>query len=151
MTPSTLRNIAAAVRGRRQDLGLSQADVAARTGVSRQWLSAVEGGKSGVELGLVLRLLDVLDLRIELRPTDGGAASERPPAVDLDALLDEYGAASSISGTAESSASGAGRSDDGALHGPGSAAGAPAADVSATEVPAADALADHAPRARHAP
>lgn len=40
--------------------------MAASVGVSRQWLSAFEGGKPTVNLGLVLRVLDRLGLRLEV-------------------------------------------------------------------------------------
>lgn len=90
MDVSSLRDIAAIVRGRRRDLGLSQAQVAARARVSRQWVSGFEAGKATAEIGLVIRLLDALDLRLAV--TDGEAplvASGMVP-VDLDALLDEH-------------------------------------------------------------
>ena len=93
-TPITsIRDVAAAVRGRRHALGLSQADVALRAGVSRPWVSEFESGKPTAELRLVIRLLDALGLRISLDERDADARVSRPPtsrAVDLDALLDEY-------------------------------------------------------------
>lgn len=88
-TPS-LRHLAATVRGRRQDLGLTQGELATRAGVSRPWLSELEGGKATAEIGLVLRVVEALGLRMELRAPDiADAAPERQP-VDLDALLDDY-------------------------------------------------------------
>jgi HTH-type transcriptional regulator/antitoxin HipB len=86
MRINTVHDLAAAARGRRQELGLSQAGLAARVGVSRDWVSFVENGKPTVEVGLVLRLLDALGLRVELLESDGGGT----PTVDLDALLDEH-------------------------------------------------------------
>jgi HTH-type transcriptional regulator / antitoxin HipB len=86
MRINTVHDLAAAVRGRRQELNLSQAELAARVGVSRDWVSFVENGKPTVEVGLVLRLLDALGLRVEFLETGGGGA----PTVDLDALLDEH-------------------------------------------------------------
>lgn len=90
---SSIRDIAAAVRGRRHALGLSQADVARRAGVSRQWVSEFESGKPTAELRLVIRLLDALGLYLSLDERDARARESRAPgsrAVDLDALLDEY-------------------------------------------------------------
>lgn len=90
MNVSSMRDVAAAVRGRRKDLGLSQAALAGRAGVSRAWVNAVEGGKPSVELGLLLRLLDQLDLRLALISpgTLDDACTGR--TVDLDSMLDEY-------------------------------------------------------------
>jgi len=81
----TVHDLAAAVRGRRRQLGLSQAELAAAVSVSRDWVSDFESGKTTVEVGLVLRVLEALGLRIELVSDVGGGA----PAVDLDALLEE--------------------------------------------------------------
>ncbi|WP_372517923.1 helix-turn-helix transcriptional regulator [Solirubrobacter phytolaccae] len=85
----TLHKLKSIVRGRRIDLGLSQAEVAQRAEVSRQWVNAFERGKGSAELQLVLRLLDALDLhlRIDARTDEHTVASAR---VDLDALLDEH-------------------------------------------------------------
>ena len=58
----TVNSIRLAARGKRRALELSQEQVAKRAGVSRKWLSEFELGKVEVELGLVLRLLEVLDL-----------------------------------------------------------------------------------------
>ena len=78
-----------AVKGRRLELGLSQAQVADRARVSRQWINEFEAGKPTAELGLVLRLLDALALDVTLAKRD---EHERraPPSVDLDALLDQH-------------------------------------------------------------
>lgn len=90
MNVSSLRDLAAIVRGRRRDLGFSQAQVAMRAHVSRQWVSEFETGKATAEIGLVIRLLDALDLRLTV--TDGGAsrAPSSAGAVDLDDLLEEH-------------------------------------------------------------
>ena len=90
MQVNSMRDLAAAVRGRRQDLGLSQAELAARVGVSRAWINAVEGGKPSVELGLVLRLLDDLGLRLELAGPTGRGDLAQGRVIDLDAVLDQY-------------------------------------------------------------
>lgn len=82
---SSVHDLVGAVRGRRRDLGLSQAELAARARVSRQWVSAFESGKPTAELGLVMRVLDALDLALAL---DERRIETRP--VDLDALLDEH-------------------------------------------------------------
>lgn len=82
----SIRDIAAVARGRRLDLGLTQAELARRVGVSRKWLVEFEAGKPSAELGLVLRVLDELGVALDL--------SNQPDAqgeiVDLDALLEEH-------------------------------------------------------------
>jgi HTH-type transcriptional regulator/antitoxin HipB len=90
MTVRSIRDLAAAVRGRRIDLGLSQANLAARAGVSRKWIYEFEAGKPKAELGLILRVLDALALSLELAPSDGARASGEEATADLDALIDEH-------------------------------------------------------------
>jgi HTH-type transcriptional regulator / antitoxin HipB len=95
MTRSTtihsIRDLATAVHGRRVDLGLSQADLAARAGVSRKWIYEFEGGKPAAELGLMLRVLDALDLNLELAGTGDEARGAGARArIDLDRLIDEH-------------------------------------------------------------
>jgi HTH-type transcriptional regulator/antitoxin HipB len=89
----SIRDFAAAVRGRRLKLGLSQERVAQQAHVSRQWLSEFESGKSTAELQLVIRLLDALGMNLRLDVLDEhqpGASASPPATVDLDMLLDEY-------------------------------------------------------------
>lgn len=87
MTIRSIRDLAAVVRGRRTELGLSQAELAERTGVSRKWIYEFEGGKPSAEFGLVLRVLDALDLALEV---GAGARPATGDTVDLDALLEEH-------------------------------------------------------------
>lgn len=86
----SIRDIAATVRARRLELGLSQAEVASRARVSRQWLSRFEAGRPSAELGLVMRLLAALDLDMSLQARNASEAPAARGPVDLDALLDEY-------------------------------------------------------------
>ena len=77
-----------AIRDKRRKLGLTQTELARRAGVGRQWVVAIEHGKSRAELGLVLRTLSALDLPLIIDPGD-----RRPPTsddispVDIDALV----------------------------------------------------------------
>ena len=83
----SIADIAAAVRGRRMDLGLSQGDLAARAGVSRKWINEFEaGGKATAELGHVLRVLEALGLAIHT-----GMIDPEPDGrgIDLDVILDD--------------------------------------------------------------
>lgn len=90
MKVSSMRDVAATVRGRRKDLGLSQAAVADRVGVSRAWINAVEAGKPSVEFDLVLRLLDQLDLRLHINKPGSLGDVYKGRGVDLDTVLDDY-------------------------------------------------------------
>jgi y4mF family transcriptional regulator len=89
MDVRNLRQLALAVRERRVALGLSQAQLARRARVSRQWVSEFEAGKATAELGLALRLLDALDLRLQVIVAEA-ARSDDGDAIDLDDLLDEH-------------------------------------------------------------
>jgi HTH-type transcriptional regulator / antitoxin HipB len=84
----SIRDLAAAARGRRRDLGLSQAELAARAGVSRKWIYQFEAGKPTAELRLILRVLDALGLILDVT-YDEQAASGRPTR-DLDTLIEEH-------------------------------------------------------------
>jgi HTH-type transcriptional regulator / antitoxin HipB len=58
-----------AIYQRRTDLAMTQAEVARRANVSRQWLVAVEQGKDTAEVGRVLAVLRVLGLQLDLAPS----------------------------------------------------------------------------------
>lgn len=88
MVIRSIHDLAAAVRGRRTDLGMSQAELAVRAGVSRKWIYEFEAGKPTAELGLMLRVLDALGLGIDLTPSDSTA--DAAETVDLDAVIDGY-------------------------------------------------------------
>lgn len=90
MRVNSMRDVAATVRGRRKDLGLSQAELAARVGVSRAWINAVEAAKPSVAFDLVLRLLDALDLRLDLAAPGNGGDAVPGESLDLDSLLGDY-------------------------------------------------------------
>jgi HTH-type transcriptional regulator / antitoxin HipB len=99
---SDLRNL---VRARRTALGLTQADTAARAGVTRQWVSGFENGQGG-DLTLVLRLLAALDLDLTIAPHISAGSPDAPaqsvtPAerrvVDLDTHLERLSGGSAAS------------------------------------------------------
>lgn len=70
------KEIAGAVREARRTHRLSQAALATRIGASRQWVQRLEGGAPGVELGLTLRALLALGIRLDLQHEDGSATSD---------------------------------------------------------------------------
>jgi HTH-type transcriptional regulator/antitoxin HipB len=87
MRINSTRDLAATVRGRRRDLKLSQRELALRAQVSREWVNAFEAGKATVEFGHILRILDVLDLVLDLTVREESVATS---SIDLDALLDRH-------------------------------------------------------------
>jgi HTH-type transcriptional regulator / antitoxin HipB len=77
----TASDVGALVRHTRRQHGMSQEELAARAGVTRRWISALESGKAGAELALVLATLDALCLELIAEDAPKGSA------VDLDAVL----------------------------------------------------------------
>ena len=73
------------IRDQRRRLGLSQSQLARTAGVGRQWLVAVEQGKSGAEIGLVLRTLSALNLALSVE--GAGAAAGPVGLTDIDAVV----------------------------------------------------------------
>lgn len=71
------------IRRQRQAQRLSQGALAAQVGVSRQWLVEVEKGKPRAEIGLVLRTLWALGIKLdaEARGRAPAARTGRPSRV----------------------------------------------------------------------
>jgi HTH-type transcriptional regulator/antitoxin HipB len=85
-TVTTAREVGALIRQRRRELGLGQGELASKVGVSRQWIVAIERGKPGAALGLVLRTLGALQLDVTI---DGGKGKtgRRILAPDIDEIV----------------------------------------------------------------
>ena len=60
------RDLGLVVREARRSKRMTQGSLAAKAGVSRDWLMALERGNRGAELGRVLNTLAALDLRISV-------------------------------------------------------------------------------------
>lgn len=73
--------LGAAVRQERRQRRLTQADLAAIAGVSRQWLSQLENGKGSVETAKVLAVLSALGLYLSVERSP--PAGHRPTAEDV--------------------------------------------------------------------
>ncbi|GAA4622581.1 helix-turn-helix domain-containing protein [Cellulomonas oligotrophica] len=70
----SVRDLQVLVRNRRQERGLTQAELAERADVSRKWVYGFENGAPGrVELALVLRVLAALDVTIDARGAEDEA------------------------------------------------------------------------------
>lgn len=86
-------DMGSAIRDRRRRLALDQDELAARVGVSRKWIIEVEKGKPRAEIGLLLRTLDALGLKLSLdadaAPTAGKSVGDAAiPTADIDRVLD---------------------------------------------------------------
>jgi HTH-type transcriptional regulator / antitoxin HipB len=84
----TPADLGSAIRDRRRQLKLDQIDLAKKAGVSRKWIVDVEKGKRRAEIGLLLRTLDALGLRLSLEngeavPNEGYVI----PVADIDEVL----------------------------------------------------------------
>lgn len=72
MIVRTARAIGATTRQRREDLGLTQQEVADTMGVSRKWVNQFESGKGTAQLRLVFDILTVLGMELDAREADSG-------------------------------------------------------------------------------
>lgn len=60
------------VRLTRRQLGLRQEEVASLCGVGNRFLSELENGKPGLEIGRVVRVVESLGLELVVRPKSQG-------------------------------------------------------------------------------
>ena len=86
MLVRTPADVGALIRDRRRELELDQATLAKRIGVSRQWVIAVERGRSRAALGLILRAIDALGIRLNAATTEPAGRGTKS-AVDIDAIV----------------------------------------------------------------
>jgi HTH-type transcriptional regulator / antitoxin HipB len=91
MWARTSAEIGKIIRAARLRRKLSQAELARLLGTTQAWISEVEKGKDTAQVGLVLRALTQLDIRLradepleELKP----AKNPRAQQVDLDSIIE---------------------------------------------------------------
>lgn len=84
-TPNEIGHL---VRDRRKARGWTQDQLATRLGVSRLWIVQLEQGKATVQLGLVMRTLNELDvpLQVDLQP-QSQSGMRLNDAIDLDSII----------------------------------------------------------------
>jgi HTH-type transcriptional regulator/antitoxin HipB len=87
MLVRTPTELGAVLRDRRKKLKLDQSMFAKSIGVSRQWVIDVEHGHARAELGLILRALDALDIRLDAGIEQTSARGSTRPAVDINAIV----------------------------------------------------------------
>lgn len=89
MLVRTPADLGALIRERRMKLGMDQKSLAQKVGVSRQWIVAVEQGKPRAEIGLLLRTIDVLGIRLTTDKKSLGKRKDTSgiPPVDIDSII----------------------------------------------------------------
>ena len=92
MRTATPRELGAALRDSRKNLGLTQLEVAGAAGVQRSWLARLEGGNENPTFAKLLAVASTLGLHIELTSTAdlSTESSILATPVDLDLLLAEF-------------------------------------------------------------
>lgn len=91
----TTDDLALTIRQRRKALGWDQAGLAERTGVSRQWVIDIEKGKARAELHLVLRVMNVLGLRLSVDAPAPNPSPSSQQAPSMDEVLASHRGSSS--------------------------------------------------------
>ncbi|MGH8036394.1 MAG: helix-turn-helix transcriptional regulator, partial [Stenotrophomonas sp.] len=86
----TAEDVGNIIRQRRKALGWDQARLASECGVSRQWVVDIEKGKPRAELQLVLRVMNVLGLKLAAVDQQAEAARITIPSAGLDEILDHH-------------------------------------------------------------
>jgi HTH-type transcriptional regulator/antitoxin HipB len=84
MNVRAAKDLGALIRDRRNELGLTQQELADKTGVSRVWVVALEKGKPSAQLDLVLRTLRQLGLALSV---DSEKPSLSTPGIDLGEII----------------------------------------------------------------
>ncbi len=60
----SLTDLGAAIKARRHELGLTQGQMAVRSGLNQRWMSNVETGKRNLSYSSLCRLVSALDLSL---------------------------------------------------------------------------------------
>jgi y4mF family transcriptional regulator len=89
MLVRTPADFGAVIRDRRKQLKLDQSTFAKRIGVSRQWVIEVEHGHARAELGLVLRAVDALGIRLDASAESNNRRESTRPTIDINAIVAE--------------------------------------------------------------
>lgn len=76
------KELGAVVRKLRLERGLTQAGLAQKAGVGREWIIHLEKGRNTLELGLALRTLKALSVILRVEPEPPGGTG-----IDLDRFL----------------------------------------------------------------
>jgi HTH-type transcriptional regulator / antitoxin HipB len=85
----TIADLGTAIRSARHARGWTQDQLAERAGVSRRWISEIEGGKSTAQIGKILVALEALDIELHDDATVQPDRPHEPRSIDLDLMLEE--------------------------------------------------------------
>ena len=88
MRVRTPADLGALIRDRRMKLRLDQKSLAAKVGVSRQWIVEVEQGKPRAEIGLLLRTLSALGIDLDARTEESSKTKDKSLSHGVDAHVD---------------------------------------------------------------
>jgi HTH-type transcriptional regulator/antitoxin HipB len=83
----TPADLGAIIRDRRRQLQLDQSTFAKRIGVSRQWVVGVERGHARAAMGLVLRAIDDLGIRLDAGIDQTNRRGSTASAIDINAIV----------------------------------------------------------------
>lgn len=81
----SVNDLASLIKQERKTHGWTQAELAERSGVSRDWIIALEQAKPSVELGLVLRTLKALNLPLSINKPNQNAEA----GINLNDILNQ--------------------------------------------------------------
>ena len=81
------RDLGLRMRDQRLELGLSQAALAKRVGVSRSWVIQMERGNAGAEIGLIFKALAALGLELDVRAPQAVVPMDSGDLIDLSDIL----------------------------------------------------------------
>lgn len=84
----TPTDFGAFVREQRRLSGLSQAGLADLVGVNRKWIIGVEQGRARAELGLVLRVFNALNIKLNASKSEVWSRPASVPSVNIDDIID---------------------------------------------------------------
>ncbi len=87
MQVRSVEDIGGVIRDARLRHGLTQEDLAKDAGVTARWLRAIERGKPGAEIGLILRVISRLGIEINMsdpvrRPATTNFREDEFPDID---------------------------------------------------------------------
>lgn len=82
MRVRTMLDMGLAVKKRREDIGLTQQQLADQSGVSRSWIAQVETGKPSFDVYKVLQVFSILGLQLEVKERPGFQAKPRGEKVN---------------------------------------------------------------------